>query len=311
MKKDFKPQDGFDAEVVTIVDREFNYDAPFLSIMGDRKSGEFLDLDQNVWHLWREQSEIKRQRWLKNAKGKNYAGRRLQYHNLVKEYNKNYSILSGKVKRDVLEIIMEGRLKLAFLIDSDGGDMALCNMYRNALKALDSRSHSEAYITCHAASASFELMTAVNQPVMAKKSYLFWHFSGTSDSRRQDVEKLKTQADVPENIKIEMDELLDYFYRSRKVDKEFLDTTLRMLTDEDNPEGDLIFCGTEIAELELAKAYPTVEAMQRRFNGHYMTRIDPYIKEFWDISLAIVEEMEDKFWGHFDVEGMRDRMRLR
>lgn len=310
MKKDFKPQDGFDAEVVTIVDREFDSRDPFLSIMGDRKSGELIDFDEEIWILLNLEGKLKRESWLKKASGKRYAGKRKYYQFLADKFNSCLKNLSEKIPTELLEVIMEGRLKIAFLIDSDGGDMVLCERYCDVLKSLGGRSLSQVFITSHASSAAFELMTFAKESFMLNKSYLLWHFSDSCYSRREDkVKKLKSKKEIPEQVQREIEEMQNYFSRSGKFDQKYLDYLMELVTFEGNPQGDLIFCGDQMAELGLAKAYKSIESMQQRFNAEYMTRIDPEIVEFWELSKEVIEEMGDDSWGDHQVEEIREKLK--
>lgn len=305
MKKAFIPKDNFDAEVVTIVDREFESDKPFLTTVASRATSTYADFDDNVWQFWNLQRKVADQAWLKKAKGKKYAGRKGSYQEIVRKYNNYEKTLKEKHTNEIMEVLMEGRLKIAFLIDSDGGSTELLGLYTDALKALDQRSHSQAYVTGHASSAALDLTMKSNQALMLDKSHLFWHFSGEPQTRRESVEKLKKNLEMPRREHGEILELREYFDRSKHIDDKYFDYLLEVIQREENPEGELIFCGRELAELNLVRSYKDIQSLRRRFNSEYMARIDEPIKEFWNISEKIIEEIGDGIWEDFFTEAMR------
>jgi hypothetical protein len=301
-------EDNFDAELVTIVDKKFEYEEPFVTLVADRQTGAVAKVDLDLWEVLDLQRRLENAEEMRKEEVPKSAVEIRR--KLSVELNERLDYLALKIERNLLEVIMDGRLKIAFLIDSDGGSMHVCNLYRSVLEREGQRLMSEAYVSCHGVSAGFELMTAVDKACMLRKSHLLWHFSDSDDFRREDkVKKLKESKVMPRQVVEELGGLINYFSRSKNVDQEYLDSLMRLVTMKDNPQGDLWFSGAEMAELELAQVHQDIESLQTKFNTAYKLSGDFRIKEFWDISAQNIEEMGGEYWGDFFVEMMRNRKR--
>jgi hypothetical protein len=170
MKKSEAEKEQFDGEMVVIADGEFKFERQFHSMLQSRITGEVGIVDSMLPIRAIEKREI-----LKRME----AGKNQDNLEETREKSRGFNRqLKSVVGKEMTEIIIEGRLKIAFLIDSNGGDVIVFDIYNEALRSIEDRGGlSQSFVTGTAASAAFYLMTATREAYVLNKTSLIWHHS--------------------------------------------------------------------------------------------------------------------------------------
>ncbi|MCC6643786.1 ATP-dependent Clp protease proteolytic subunit [Candidatus Peregrinibacteria bacterium] len=217
----------------------------------------------------------------------------------------------------VLETMLEGRLKIALLIDSDGGVMSHLDYFNDALAywkdGVDTK--VEAYVFGHAMSAGFSLMCEADQIAVLPRSEMMWHFSSNStNQRRKLVNSFRKNLPLPDSNLMEVEKLRRFLYRNSVY--KYADFAKRKVREgilaDSTGRGEIGFVGANCFKAELAnEMFDDVVSMARHFNSRYRIAVDKKVTEFWVLS-AINESSVDSLesWRYVNFEKMRaDRKR--
>lgn len=289
--------DGVDAELAVVADAEFK------GTHLHRTS--ILDRDDQSRHFGRRITEalIKYVALLRRGKEEDadqllYLGKKLQ-RNLGKR---------------VFETLIEGRLKIALLIDSDGGDIRHLKYFEDALGFWKDRGNDstkvEAYVFGHAMSAGFFLMCEAENIAVLPRTELLWHFSGHSVGQRKSlVKSYKQNLAFPKQNLIELQGLVKFLRKNSIYAQE--DFAIRKarekILEDTTGQGDVSMLGAHCFKAEMVnEMYGDVISMARHFNARYRIALDPKVEEFWVLSAMAEDDVSSmESWRFINFEKMR------
>jgi hypothetical protein len=194
----------FDGEMVIIADRELSPETPLLVTAINTHSGEKLAVGPVVLELLANVEDAKA---LRESGIKDEQDRRLFRHK-VDAANACLEALeeNGYFSRKVLEVLMEGRIKIGLWIDSLGGEVAQEDKVNWALDYLDRQgAEVHSYVGVKAVSAAFDMAFLADQVNALNKSVFMWHFSDSpietrAAKARAIRQKLYLSADAKEEL---------------------------------------------------------------------------------------------------------------
>lgn len=163
---------------------------------------------------------------------------------------------------EILEVLLEGRLRVGFVIDSQGGDTSMLETYQDAIDDLSGRGGlCEAYVCGDAFSAAFDLMAVMDRSYALQDSTLMWHKSINLEERRV----------LEEESEIDLRELDDYLARGVEPERSALRTKVsEALNDPQNVDGRVFFDAEELWTAGcLQDVFLDREAMSRYFSTNY------------------------------------------
>lgn len=164
--------------------------------------------------------------------------------------------------REVMELLLEGRLRVGFVIDSWGGDTSMLEIFQDAVDELSERGGlCEAYVNGDAFSAAFDLMAVMDKSYALPDSRLMWHKSIDLEDRRV----------LEEESEIDLRELDDYLARGVEPGRSALrDKVRNALADPANPDGRVFFEPDELWRAGcLDEVFVDREAMSSYFSSNY------------------------------------------
>jgi hypothetical protein len=291
---------NFDAEMIVVADGEFREDASFPVVVTDCKSGETVTADLTACALMGRYAELKNPCLLRLSGEEidRVQGEAIDCHAQAAEI----------LNEDLLDIILNGRVKMAFLIDSDGGDGVVLEEYQRAADYVNYNGGlSQSYIFGHAFSAGFELMTKSREIYAMDRSHLGWHFSELSGERRRVVQSLRQAEPLPREKSRQLDDLFKFLGKSPYFSREMKDCFMAQIVEPDNHEGELEFTGQELYDLKIIHAtFARLRAMKAFFDLQYMSASGPLVKDFWGQSLETFRQIRHRRdWRDIDFEEKR------
>ena len=264
----------FDGEIVVVVDDEYWMDHSLSAVVTSRKSGKSRDFSAKaVTHTLAARLEVA------DLKKANADSRRIA--RAVSLANYLESSLKDCTDPELIELIMEGRLQVAFLLNSGGGDGQLGDIFMDMMDDVTNRDgENQAYATSQAHSAVFDNMAYADRAFLLDDSILGWHLTRDADSG--EVIQQATEKDL--------DELLRFIERAEAPYRQhFLHRIDRSLHDPANPDGKVLFYGCELALAGcVERGFDTVRDMQRFFGTRFWSAENPKVRQFWEDS--VVEE---------------------
>lgn len=283
-----------DYELTLVVDKEFTDNSGF------RADLRFSDQPERVW------SSTKAHKLLSYLS-------LLGGGNSVPIGKKGEAYLAAKqiFENKLLSTILEGRGRIALLIDSDGGSVDTEKYYKRALKTLKIARGTkvDAFILGHACSAAFSLMCMADDVSVLPDSVLMWHFSDDGNTRRSNlVSQLSGQQFLKKSFKKELAELINFSKRSkylRYLPREQVINDL--VINAGNPDGEVYFRGDDAFEQELVDAcYTDPIMMGRYYADRYLGMASTTVSDFWVLSKVIADQAGDrKNWPNFNFEEAR------
>lgn len=295
----------YDGELVVMADAEFSDKNPFNVVVVDRVSGRVFETNDAVCELLRRHHDIR----TPPASGRHSVAKR---ELLEMRAAASFSRVNRDLDEDVIDLLLEGKIRVASLIDSDGGDMDVLRNYQRALEYLTvNGGKSEAFVVGHSGSAAFELMASSQNIYLMLKTALLWHFSDIHGERRSAVQDLKHARQIPRDKEKELMELFDFLSRSDGFNSVVRGRYLAEITHGGNPEGELGFSGGELLAMGLVRqAYMRIGNMRRCFENRYYACESSRVREFWGLSTLLVREAGDfDEWDSFNFEERRKEMR--
>jgi hypothetical protein len=182
--------------------------------------------------------------------------------------------LSVSPTREIMQTIWEGRMRVAFLINSPGGDVEPLDVYRDMLDYLQRKGGtSSAYATDLAGSAAFDLLGDVDHACVLDRSILAWH-------RTLDME---TDEVVQATKNLDLIQLGDVLNRARGLERRRLFRKVKKaLADKDNPDGLVVFSGKELVQAGcLTESFAQVEDLRKHFSQRFWGASNDRVRQFW------------------------------
>jgi len=289
----------FDAEMVVTVDHEFRDDQPFEVVISNEDTIRITGMAP--FEMLQDQAKLRDPRMIRVS---GYIAD-LMHRRAVDSYIANQYLLGDKLT----QILLEGRVKIGLLIDSDGGDMEILKLISTGLTEMKERGgESQAFVVGHAASAGMELFMSADDRYVLDRSCLMWHFSDCNGERRKSVEILrKGGRPLPSPKQGELQELWTFFESSPCYTSKIWKEVLQNIIADDNPDGEIAFSGQQLAELQLVnKSFRRLRSLAAKFNGEFSLARSIAVKDFWILSDVInLETGKVQDWGAVDFEKMR------
>jgi hypothetical protein len=170
--------------------------------------------------------------------------------------------LRAVLGREILEVLLEGRLRVGFVIDSQGGDTSMLEIYQDAVDDLSERGGlCEAYVCGDAFSAAFDLMAVMDKSYALEDSILMWHKSIDLEAKRV----------LEEESEVDLRELDDYLARGLEPQRSALRAKVsEALNDPQNVDGRVFFDPDELWRAgSLNEVFSDREAMSKYFSTNY------------------------------------------
>ncbi len=178
--------------------------------------------------------------------------------------------------RKLFEIICEGRLKIAFLIDCDGGDAFLMDMFRDSVDEVARRGgKSYAYVQ-NAQSSAMDVMMTTDVPLVKDDSMLMWHHATDTDSGRVILDKDEVLADI--------EDLMLFLNRGKGFKKDQLVRRAKIaLADPSNIRSTVFFSGEELKDAGCAKqSFEDLDEMRQHFAENFRSCSFEPVEDFWE-----------------------------
>lgn len=292
----------FDAELVVLVDKEFSPKDTFDSVVADRNTGRTQMVDDLPIRMLSGHSKLSPRRRV------GMGSREISKLNL--EMAEIRDQVRHWVGQQVLESLLEGPVKMAFLIDSEGGDIEVQNeCLRAAEFVAQNGGEVSGYVTGSAQSAAFSVMAAAEKIHVLAKSSLLWHFSSTNDGveRARTVRELRSGVRLSKRNSRELEELFVLLRRSPYFSPKTKDHFLQVIKDPANEEGEVTMNGEELATLGIADYfYDGVKRMAKWFHEDFVAMDNQFVRDFWILSDLIIKGLpEDSDWQKFGFEKAR------
>lgn len=162
----------------------------------------------------------------------NYLMRRLSEEYLESVIDKASDVYNP----EIVEIFMNGRIRIFHILDTPGGASLISNVIENASKEAKERGCAvTAYVYNQAASAGAMIFETATQSFVLRNSEFLWHLSSHSDEDQRKVQM--------ENIRA--------FFR-QKCKPEYLEVILKRIDeaeeDPENDRNDVVFTAEELFE---------------------------------------------------------------
>lgn len=295
--------DRFDTELVVLVDKEFAANDTFDTVIADRNSGRTCMTDDLPLRLLSGHSKLSPRRRV----GMRYA----EISRLNCEVAEIRAQLARLIDRPILEALLESPVKMAFLIDSEGGDIEVQNSCLRAAEYVNQRSGEvTSLVTGSAQSAAFSVMAIAENIHVLTNSALLWHFSSTNEG----VERARTVNELREGVRLskrnsrELEELFVLLRRSPFFSNELRDQFLGMIKNPNNKEGQVTFTGQNLTNLLIADfCYDDVRRMAKWFDNQYVAMDNAFIMDFWVLSDLITRNIPaGESWHDISFERARE-----
>lgn len=210
-----------------------------------------------------------------------------------------------------LATIVEGRGRVALLLDSDGGNVDAEKYYKRVLKTLTAGSNTEidAFVLGHACSAAFGLLALADDISVLPQSVMMWHFSDDGNNRRQEtVSRLEKNQSLRRDYRKELDDLVRFLRRNKYLRYDSKEKLVRdYVLDSKDPEGEVYFSGEQAYVQEMVDAcYDDPISMAKYYQQRYLGITNPSVMDFWVLSKVITGAIPgDTEWRYVDFEQAR------
>lgn len=286
---------NYDAELVVIADSEVDKLNPFRAIL--KPTDQELGIDLGILPF--------------DVASKMQAGSRkkIDQSKLGNEFGLDLAKVGNS--RQILEIIRDGRIKIGFLIDTDGGDALLVDEYEAAIKYFRTNGATvHAYVTGHAMSAGFSIMNIADSISVLNSSVALWHFTDLSSNTRVDAVKNLGAGYVLSHVhQTDLDDLRKFLARSKSYTLEDWKGWVEEITEIDNEEGELAFDGEAMSDMGITDLVHTdVVTEAKQFSGEFALSNSALVRQFWAISDYLAEEAGST-WYDFDFESARQALK--
>jgi hypothetical protein len=191
--------------------------------------------------------------------------------------------LAARTKRELLEIILHGRLQVAFLLNSCGGDGDVLHLYKDMIDEIADRGgETHSYVTRVAGSAAFDVMAVSDQAFALDISRLAWHLT-------VDVETDEVVEDCAVDDKASLLEFL------RKGNGPARDAMLvranAALDDEENEDSYVSFVGEQAARAKCIRgSFEDVGQMRKFFSSQFWSASHQLVQKFWQDSIKQIDD---------------------
>jgi ATP-dependent protease ClpP protease subunit len=258
----------YDGEMIVVAAKNFSVDRSFPVVVGDSKGDNTaflpsLFVGKTLW------SRVE----AADAQKKGLDQETIDYWSGWAE--KMEKKLKQQVNPELAKIILEGKLKLAFLLNSSGGDREAMEIYRDMIDHVAERGgRIEAYVTQGAASAAFDVAGEADKLFALEESLFAWHRTLSATTGKL-VTALTT---------LDIAELRDFIKKAKSPwREEFIKRGERALRNPRNPDGMMVFEGQELAEAGVVeKCFTDIEGMRTYFGRKYRNALHPQIWNFWE-----------------------------
>lgn len=289
----------FDAEVAVTIDREFSELTPFQIVVaaGDR---ELVSTDPVIFDLLEKYELLSR-----DPTQTRLSPRDLE--RLMHQANELYGMAEFYLGAEVLEVLLDGRVKVALLIDSDGGDMDVHNrLDRSVAYWRKGGGESQAFVYGHAHSAGFDTLMKADARYVLDKSSLIWHFSDSDGERRQSIEGLRQMSKIFRRNQQELAELRAFFELSPDFNEQIWTRMVTEIVALNNPDGDLFFSGKELQQMQLARSFKRLKSLFAKFRSEFYLADSLAVRDFWILSEVLDAQVRNNSdWQSLDFENMR------
>lgn len=314
-----KSPEKFDGELAVVLDRHLGSVNSVYTRASDYRSGEYTDLlGSTILEViaLTEQlvSLVKRDTELTMEEKKVFAIKKRQLNHLLGELRE-----SRAISKNILSVLLEGRVKLGIWIDSIGGYTDVKESLRwTTDRYRENGSKVFTYVDVKAASAAFDIAFMGNEISALNRSVFLWHFSDSDSSPRvkklEDFRKNRPLDEIAEEELIELREIVEM------ANDEYQDELWRKIhADLHNPKlnGDIIFDGRDLHDAGLIDHCFTKPALLREkfakdlpahaasYSGSFIEGIYDKIHKklsreldwFDPKSIALTEKMQRKYEG--------------
>lgn len=286
---------NYDAELVVIVDSEVDKLNPFTAIL--KPADQELGVDLGIWPF--------------DVASKMQAGSRKKIDQSKSGNELGFELAKVGDSRQILEIIRDGRIKIGFLIDSDGGDALLVDEYESAIKYFRTNgARVHAYVTGHAMSAAFSIMNIADKINVQSDSVALWHFTDLASSTRVDaVKSLRAGYVLSDVHQADLNDLRKFLGRSKSYSPDDWNGWIEEITDLDNKEGEVSFDGQAICDMGITDlVYTDIVTEVKQFSSEFVLSNSALVRQFWAISNYLAEEA-GSCWYDFDFESARQALK--
>lgn len=254
-------QEQFDGEMLIIADRDIAPMTPLLTTVVDTKSGQKGIYGPTVLEMLALIEEAKTLRKLEDP---TIEEQKLAVKKVI-QANACLDILrqERQIRKELLETLMEGKMKVGLWIDSIGGDVRQEDKVNWALDYLDGQGAAvNSYVGIKAVSAAFDMAFLGDKLSALDKSVFMWHFSETRDySRAEKTRELRGLSPMSEETQEEFADLLEILDKTTPENKErAIAEILRQINDPRNSHGAVYLDGYFLNQLGLA--HQTFERME-------------------------------------------------
>lgn len=267
-------QEQFDGEMLIIADRDIAPITPLLTTVVDNRTGQKGAYGPVILEMLALIEEAKTLRKLEDP---TLEEKRLAVKKVL-QANACLDILrqERQIRKELLETLLEGRVKVGLWIDSIGGDVAQEDKVNWALDYLDGQgARVNSYVGIKAVSAAFDMAFLGDKLSVLDKSVFMWHFSETADySRAKKTAELRGEHEMSEEVHEEFADLLSILDRTTPENKERAITEiLRQINDPRNSQGAVYLDGYFLNQMGLAhQIFDSMEelvaALKEDFPGH-------------------------------------------
>jgi|GEM_PF-6858108 len=196
----------------------------------------------------------------------------------------NYFIREKLMRRQMLEVLVEGRVKIGIWLDSLGGDNWLENKLVYAEKFLKRQgAFVHSYILFKAVSAAFNLAFLGDEIHALNKSVLMWHLPDSLEfTRAEGVKLFKQEEYLPEDLNDELEAFLALLRRANSDSKEeIMENCLRQFFNPKNRRGDIRFKGSYAAKVGLInQAHGNIESLIKKFKSDFSLHANTNLVHF-------------------------------
>lgn len=214
--------------------------------------------------------------------------------------------LRRRYGKEVVDIIMEGRLKMSLLIDTDGGTAMFANHLIGAIQTvLSKRGDVEAYVPRKACSAGSLIFAASQKRYVSPYALFMWHLGSLSDETDNDYASSDERRIC---LEMEMEEM-DEFFRTTATGSTIMARYKEVKDDTGNPLNEVWFTGEELYEDDIAtEMLSSTVSFAKRYNDNCLAEIDREAGITFFSTIAVALDFESKAGRplNIDVSKLRD-----
>lgn len=262
---------AFDGEIVVLVDDEYWMDDSLSAVVTSRESGK-----SKIFSAKALASTLSARLDVNDLKRD--GADTLQVKQAVRIANYLERALRVGTDPELMGLIMEGRLQVAYLLNSPGGDNQLGETFLDMMDdVVKRRGENQAYITSTACSAAFDNMAYADKTYLLEESILGWHL--TTDADIGDVVEEARYKDV--------DELLHFIHRAKEPYRtQFLARIDEALRDPHADAAKMYFYGVELALAGCVDfGFEELSDMRNYFGAQFWAAELPQVQQFWEDSI--------------------------